>query len=51
MFYVVSAIAFGLLGSFVQISVGAEMFSVLWWIIGMSFWLLGGLVGGVLSNV
>lgn len=50
MLYVISAIVFGFLGSLVQVSAGAEMFSGLWWSIGMPFWLLGGLVGGVLSN-
>lgn len=51
MSYIICAIIFGIIGSIVQASAGAEMFSGIWWAIGAPFWLLGGLFGGLFSNV
>ena len=51
MFYIVSAIVFALLASFVQVGAEAEMLSGLWWAIGAPFWLLGGFIGSLLTEV
>lgn len=51
MFYVISAIVFGLLAHFTQSSANADLFSGLWWAIGAPFWALGGFVGLVMSNL
>jgi ABC-type multidrug transport system permease subunit len=51
MFYVISAVIFGLLASFVQVGAEAEMLSGLWWAIGAPFWLLSGFIGSLLTEV
>ena len=49
--YIVCAIIFGLTGACVQQALGLDMFSAYWWAAGTPFWLLGGLIGGLISDV
>lgn len=51
MIYIICAIFSGTAASFVQVHLGLEMFSGIWWAVGVPWWLLGGLIGGLLSNV
>lgn len=51
MSYIICAIIFGTIGSIVQVSAGAEMFSGIWWAIGAPFWVLSGFFGGLLNEV